>query len=306
MGDGMELRDIEIFLALADELHFGRTGERLRLSQSRVTRAIQKMERQIGGPLFDRTSRSVHLTALGRQLRDELGPAHTGLVTAVARARERAARPQGRLRIGLWSLPSGGDFLLDIVRVFRERHPGQQVELVASGALCQLDELRASRLDMLVLWLPVTEPDLVVGPVLSTQQRVARTSVHHPLAAREVITLEDLAEHEVVSFHGVPESSLHALAPTHTPAGRPIRRCGAVRDQVELTNLIALGGVVHAAVASVPRHSMHPDITYRPLHGLPPARSALVWHESTHNPNVRAFAKIAEKRLSAYGRAGDR
>jgi DNA-binding transcriptional LysR family regulator len=303
MGDGMELRDIEVFLALADELHFGRTGDRLRLSQSRVSRVIQKVERQIGGPLFDRTSRSVRLTALGVQLRDELGPAHAGLVAAVARARERASRPTGRLRIGLWSLPSGGDFLLDIVRGFRARHPGRQVELVASGALCQLDALRAGRLDMLVLWLPVTEPDLVVGPVLSTQQRVVRMSVHHPLAVREVITVEDLAEHEVVSFHGVPKSSLHALAPARTPAGRPIRRRGAVRDQVELTNLIALGAVVHAAVASVPSHSMHPDITHRPLHGLPPARSALVWHESTRNPSVRAFAEIAEK-LPETRRAG--
>jgi hypothetical protein len=70
-----------------------------------------------------------------------------------------------------------------------------------------------------------------------------------------------------------------------------------VRDQLELTNLIALGEVVHAAVASVPRHSVHPDITHRPLHGLPPARSALVWHESTSNPGVRAFAEIAEELL---------
>jgi DNA-binding transcriptional LysR family regulator len=58
----MELRDIEIFLALAEELHFGRTAERLHVSQARVSQAIKKQERRIGGTLFERSSRQVRLT----------------------------------------------------------------------------------------------------------------------------------------------------------------------------------------------------------------------------------------------------
>ncbi|MFD0853538.1 LysR family transcriptional regulator, partial [Actinomadura adrarensis] len=75
----MELRDIEIFLTLAEELHFGRTATRLRISPARVTQAIQKQERHIGGPLFERTSRTVRLTPLGSQLRDDLRPVYAGL-----------------------------------------------------------------------------------------------------------------------------------------------------------------------------------------------------------------------------------
>jgi DNA-binding transcriptional LysR family regulator len=305
MGDAsVELRGIEVFLTLSEELHFGRTAERLRLSQSRVTRVIQMMERQIGGTLFERTSRSVALTALGVQFRDELAPAFSGIGRAVAHARERATGAIGRLRIGLWSLPSGGDRLLDIVRAFRQRHPGCHVELVGSSGLRQLEALRRGHLDMLVLWLPVHEPDLVVGPVLSMQERVVRMSVHHPLAAREVVTLEDLARYEVVSFYGVPESGLTSLAPARAPSGRRIRRRGEVRDQLELTNLIALGEVVHAAVASVPRHTAHPEITHRPLHGLPPAQSALVRHESTRNTFARTFAEIAAEHVLAASASG--
>jgi DNA-binding transcriptional LysR family regulator len=296
-GAPVELRDIEVFLTLAAELHFRRTAERLRLSQSRVTRVVQAMERKIGGPLFLRTSRSVVLTDLGAQLRDELAPAYAGIGRAIAHARERAGTPVGLLRIGLWSLPSGGDSLLDIVRSFRRRHPGLQVELVGSGSMRQLEALRDGKVDMLVLWLPVDEPDLVVGPVLSTQERVVRVSAHHRLSALEVVTPDDLADHEVVSFHGVPQRSLEALVPTRTPGGRLIRRRGEVRDQIELTNHIVLDGLVHVAVASSAYHGAHPEIVHRPLRGLPPARSALVWHGSTQNTAVAVFAEIAREHL---------
>lgn len=84
----MELRDIEIFLTLAEELHFGRTAERLHISQSRVSQSIKKQERRLGAVLFDRTSRVVRLTSLGEQLRDDLLPVQREL----RRIMERAAR----------------------------------------------------------------------------------------------------------------------------------------------------------------------------------------------------------------------
>jgi len=75
MGSSVELREVEIFLTLAEEQHFGRTAERLTLSQARVSQAIQTLERKLGGKLFDRTSRSVRLTALGESVRRHRRPA---------------------------------------------------------------------------------------------------------------------------------------------------------------------------------------------------------------------------------------
>jgi hypothetical protein len=150
-----------------------------------------------------------------------------------------------------------------------------------------------------VLWLPTAEPDLVVGPILSRQDRIVALSAHHPLATRDVITVEDLADHDVVSFHGVPESSLHSLVPERTPTGRPIPRRAAVRDQAELTHLVALGDAVHATVASVPRYRSHPDIHYRPLQGLPPAESALVWRRGAESPALQAFVDLANELVPA-------
>ena len=98
----MELRDIEIFLTLAEELHFGRTAERLHVSAPRVSQAIAKQERRIGAPLFERTSRRVTLTPLGEQLRADLEAGYRRILEGVAEAyRERrdevsgvAARPR--------------------------------------------------------------------------------------------------------------------------------------------------------------------------------------------------------------------
>ncbi|WP_030443581.1 LysR family transcriptional regulator [Actinoplanes subtropicus] len=90
----MELRDIEIFLTLAEELHFGRTAERLRVSSARVSQSIKQQERRIGGALFERTSRSVRLTPLGRRFRDRLDAGYreiaAGLDEAATIARDSA------------------------------------------------------------------------------------------------------------------------------------------------------------------------------------------------------------------------
>ena len=84
----MELRDIEIFLTLAEELHFGRTAERLRISQARVSQSIKQQERRIGGALFERTSRSVRLTP------PSVSGSATGSTPATARSRQASMKPR--------------------------------------------------------------------------------------------------------------------------------------------------------------------------------------------------------------------
>lgn len=98
----MELRDIEIFLTLAEELHFGRTAERLHVSQARVSQAIAKQERRLGVVLFDRTSRRVALTPVGRRLREDLQQAVDLLREGLARAEAAGARTRRTLRLGVF------------------------------------------------------------------------------------------------------------------------------------------------------------------------------------------------------------
>src|SRR5258708_947955 len=91
----IELRELRLFLVLAEELHFGRTAERLGLTTSRASQALRALERKLGGRrLFDRTSRVVTLTAAGHALHDELAPIVTGLDNTLTRARA-GGRPGG-------------------------------------------------------------------------------------------------------------------------------------------------------------------------------------------------------------------
>jgi DNA-binding transcriptional LysR family regulator len=95
----VELRDIEIFLTLAEELHFGRAAERLHVSQARISQAVNQQERRLGGARFDRSNRrQIRLTPLGRQLRDDLQPIYAGLHDSLERARlePKASTPCSR------------------------------------------------------------------------------------------------------------------------------------------------------------------------------------------------------------------
>ena len=94
------MAQVEAFLALADELHFGRAAERLHVSQPRVSRLIASLERQAGGKLFERTSRKVTLTPLGQQFQAELQPGHEQMRAALDHARRSTRATAGHLRLG--------------------------------------------------------------------------------------------------------------------------------------------------------------------------------------------------------------
>jgi DNA-binding transcriptional LysR family regulator len=290
----MELREIEVFLVLADELHFRRAAARLFLSQSRVSQLVRGLEERLGGKLFDRSSRQVRLTPLGEQFRDHVRPAFDALRAAVDVVRRGAAGIAGDLQLGLWSLPSGGPRLPQILSEFHRRHAECRVTVTETAQLRQLAELRSGTIDLLVLWLPVDDPDLTVGPTLTRESRVVEMAVDHPLATRGAVTLEDLGDYAVPSFFGVPAESLLALVPSHTPNGRPIRRHEPdVRSRTEMLQLVIAGDVVHPCAGSVPLYYQHPGVTYRPLNGLAPVRSALVWSTARETPAIRAFADVA-------------
>src|SRR5512132_1935602 len=105
----------EAFLAVAEELHFGRAAERLHVSQPRVSRVIAALEREVGGVLFERTSRRVRLTPLGSRLRAGWQLGFAQIRAALDDARAAARQPAGVLRIGFTST-TGGDALTDLVR----------------------------------------------------------------------------------------------------------------------------------------------------------------------------------------------
>ncbi len=286
----VELRELTLFLVLAEELHFGRTAERLGLTTSRASQTLRALERKLGGRrLFNRTSRVVTLTEAGQALHDELAPIVAGLDDTLTRARVRASGP-GLIRVGILNAATGSLVLNEAVKLYEATHEGAAVQLVATPLNDRLGPLRRREVDLTVTRLPLNQPDIVIGPLLSQGDvRVVMVALDHPLAGRQLVSVEDFADYPVRRPADVPELA-EASCPTHTPSGRQIVPADIhIADVSELLLLIAQGRLVHPTVAPFAEHFRHPGITIIPIHDLPPSSTALAWLKGYQHPARDTF-----------------
>src|SRR2546421_1856673 len=301
MWQAIELREVGVFLVLAQELDFGRTAERLNLPQSGVSQTLRTLETRLGDRLVDRTSRSVTLTPAGERLRAEIDPAYAQLLDVLerfARARDALA---GVVRLGVTYPAAASPDLLRAIDAFEARHPESSVEILELPFRDRLRPLRRGEIDLMVLRLPVEQPDIEVGPVVRLEARVLAVARDHPLAARESISIEEVAEHCVVDVSDLgPREIGAAFVPDVTPAGRPIPRLAAtVHDFTDLVLLIARGRAVQPTVASAAPRFAHPDVICLPIADLPPSGTALAWRRGSSDARLQAFLDVAREFLPA-------
>ena len=291
-----------MFIALAEERHFGRTGARLHLTPSRVSQVVRGLESRLGGRLFDRTSRSVSLTPLGRRLLDRVRPAWEDLEEALEQARREAGGIAGTLRIGMHLRVNGGPRLGEIIRAFEARHPACQVDcLDMDPGGPELDWLRQGDADLVAIRLPVSDPQACTGPVLSCDARAVAVAADHPLADEESVCLDDLAGDRVCFIPGMRAELLDDLLPPRTPGGHALRRA-AVRSNGEALTRTALGETVYLATQAVFDYVSHPGLVMLPVRDLPPTRTALAWLAGNRIPAAAAFTEVAsEVLLKALG-----
>ncbi|MEU9030662.1 LysR family transcriptional regulator [Streptomyces sp. NPDC048383] len=287
----MDIRDIEIFLTLSEELHFGRTADRLRVSVARVSQAIKKQERGVGAELFERTSRSVRLTTVGEQLRADLRPIYQGLSESLERARLTAQGKTGVLRIGV--LSSNAYELRPYWQAFRARCPKWGLQIRSVPFPTPFEPLRTREIDVLVSWLPVEEPDLTVGPVLFTEPRVMVVEPDHELAGARSVSAEAFGDHGVLKGpDSLPDYWEDAFSPFCTPSGRPIERRIVVPSLEDLFTIVGTGQAVTVLAAHVTRFHARPDIVYLPVHDGPCLRWGLVWSSALESDPIRTLAQV--------------
>ncbi|MEV0145605.1 MULTISPECIES: LysR family transcriptional regulator [unclassified Nonomuraea] len=287
----MEIRDIEIFLTLAEELHFGRAAARLHVSQARVSQAIREQERRIGGALFDRSNRRhVQLTPLGRQLRDDLRPVYAGLRDSLERARLAARGTTAVLRVGM--MPLNVHDLRPYWDTFRARHPTWELRISHPTFDDLFGRLRRGEFDVLVAWLPAEEPDLTVSPVLFAESRVLGVAPGHELAGHTSISLETVSDFLHPDIESRPDYWLDAYVPPHTRKGRVIERGPLVRNPAEIFTRIGMGEIVTLFPEHMTRYWVRPDVVYVPVHDLTALPYALVWRSDIENDLIRALAQI--------------
>ncbi|MFE6334232.1 LysR family transcriptional regulator [Streptomyces sp. NPDC057798] len=284
----MELRDIEIFLVLAEELHFGRTAQRLHVSQARVSQAIKKQERRIGAELFTRTSRTVYLTEVGRQFRDDLQPVYTGLHDSLERARLAARGITSQLRVS--TMPFNVVDLHPYWKAFRARNPQCELQIRPAPFSNLFGRLRAGEMDVVVAWLPVEEPDFTVGPHLCTDSRVLAVAADHGLAGRDSVPLELFADFPHATAPEMPDYWEDSYLPFHTPRGRTIERIQPAANADELINLVGTGEIIHGFPSHVTTYWGMPNVRWLPIPDLSAMTFALVWRTDAENDLIRALA----------------
>lgn len=288
----MDLIAIDAFLKLATELHFGRTAERLGLPQPRVSRIVRGLENEVGGALFERTSRRVSLTPLGAHLQDSLSKPYAELKTAFNEARDKARGVDGVLRIGALATTTG-PALTRLMEAFQRRVPNCRLLLSEVESFDPYRTLRASKVDVLVTWLAIDEPDMVAGPVLDLLPRVVIVAARHPLAKRSSVSIEDIADYGVPWAEApFPAALMDVLNPQATPSGKSIQRIHPVKSMIEIAQAVASGTVVHITLDGLALFQ-RPDIVSIPVRDMPPLPLGLVWRQADENQRIRALAKAA-------------
>ncbi|MEU6850244.1 LysR family transcriptional regulator [Actinacidiphila alni] len=289
----MERYEMETFLTLAEELHFGRTAMRLRVTTARVSQVISGLERRVGAPLFERTSRSVALTPIGRRLHDDLRPAFERLEAALATAVAEGRGVTGLLRVGFVGA-AAGRLLVRATDRFRTRHPGCEVEISEVRMAEALERLRADALELLIACLPLSGPDLANGPVLLSEPRMLAVPAGHPFARRGSVSVEDLAHADVLQAPcSLPDHWREPGSPRLTPAGLAIPLGRTAATFPEILALVGAGEGVFPVGAHVTRSPTPPDVTYVPFHDTPPLDWGPVWRTSRATARIRAFTEAA-------------
>lgn len=289
----MTFTQLEIFVMVAEMRGFTAAALRLGISQSAVSHAIRSLEQEFDGQLVERQQAAVDVTDLGRRLllraREILGLAEAMRQdAAVARGLN-----QGLLRIGSFGPTSSLKLLPAILKVFRARHPGIEVQIDEGPDAAVIQWVADRRVDVGFAVLPDDRFDTV--PLIEDQLS-ALLQRDHPLAAKRSVTLEELASLPFI----MPEQGCSALVePLFANAGLAPRVRYRMSQMVTVLGLVDNGdGVTVMPELALP-HALaetHPRIVARPLRPMARRRVGLIYRSLAHAaPAAQAFAEIARQ-----------
>jgi DNA-binding transcriptional LysR family regulator len=292
----VEFRHFRYFVALAEELHFGRAAQRLQISQPPLSQQIAALEKEIGVSLLRRTSRSVELTEAGRRFLAEAREALAQADQAVDLARRAARGDVGRLQVGF--VPVCG-VMPRAIRRFMQRHPDVRVTLRSMPSAEQLDCVQRGSLDVGFVHLPIAVSGVKSEPVESHALMVALPT-RHRLTRQRTVAWRAL---EGEPFIGFPRSSAPGA---HDALMSHLREAGLVPNVVhETDSILARLRMVGAGmgISLLPAYASHfnrPGVTMRPL-GAPrvSAHIGLVHCPAHETPALARFLGVVREAAEA-------
>jgi DNA-binding transcriptional LysR family regulator len=282
----MDFRQLEMFVAVAENLSFTLAGEHLRVAQSAISRKIKLLEDELGEPLFKRVSRRVYLTPAGEVMLRYARRIFQDLRNAQLEVSELSSMNRGVVRIGS-GMTACMYLLPPVLEKFRTRFPNIETKVTTGSAEAMLGLIRSHQIDLGVLTLPVPAADLRVIP-FTTEKMVVVTSPRHPtLARRRSLKARELAEHPLILFsRGAATRTLledfFARAGIHPRIAMESESVATIKPLVQ----IDLG------VSILPQRAVAADTARKQLHALTISdyeltrEIGLVFYDSDYQPRA--------------------
>jgi DNA-binding transcriptional LysR family regulator len=295
------------FIAVAEELHFGRAAVRLHMTQPPLTQAIAHLEQLLGVRLFERTKRSVQLTAAGAVLLPEARELLARARALPVHARAAAHGELGRLRLAFVSTVGFG-LLPQWVRAFRALYPQVEFELIEATGDVQARALERGEADAgFMLHSPGFAPAGLAHLRISREPLVLALPDKHPLAGTRGLPLAAVMEEPLVIFPRRIVPSLHdaIFGMYHAGGAMPKVAQEAIQMQT-IVNLVSAGLGVAWVPESV-QQFQRPGVIYRHVGGkqaqqVPGCETSLVWPVGSPKPTLERFVEFARQQVRAVAR----
>ncbi|MGW0762420.1 LysR family transcriptional regulator [Streptomyces sp. NPDC002814] len=299
--EGLDVRELRYFVAVAEELNFSRAAKRLGMAQPPLSRAISLMERRLGADLFDRNTHRVALTDFGTNMLDEARFA-LDVLAGVTRRAHRAALAAPTLVVTAKPGIATG-MLQRIVDAYTALPGAARVEVVVSGYRDQADMVRDGRADVALLSSYFDQRGLDVEP-LTAERRVAALPAGHPLARHDELRCRDLEDEPVPHWPRMTPAEhaywsgrdgTAARYPSSVPGTEAAPPGPLVSDPSQLIEVVALGQAVALIPQSLAEANPRTDIAYRPVTDATPYTIAIAWFEGSRRQHVAQFVHTATR-----------
>lgn len=295
----MDVKHIRAFLIVAEELHFGRAAERLHMTQPPVSRLIRNLEQDMSAQLFERSTRTVRLTAAGEAL---VEPARNILISyQLANAAVEAAGKGevGHLRLGFTGIATH-TLVGRLSKLVRNTHPGIHLSLQSSSfALPAMDNVTDGTFDLAFGHWPFV-PQAVETRTLAQESLVVALPKGHRLSGRESVSMKELETEDFITLPPNPGSTtierLYALCQA---AGFSPSVAQVAPDTWTILSLVGAEFGCSVTVSSVPRNITFPNVVFIPLEDPQgPFPLLMAWRRDNDNPALHEVLRLAAKLFS--------
>lgn len=290
----MELRQVRYFLAVAEELNFGRAAVRLQIAQPPLSRQIRQLEEELGVQLFYRTKRRVELTEAGQAFLKETRQILAQVEQSV-QVVQRASRGEiGRLIVGFEG-SSTYDVIPISLKVYRQRFPEVELVVYAMTTEEQIQALLEGRIGLGFVVSPLNDKRLVIEIILR-EPLILAIPESHPLAARSEVWVRELASEPFIMFQHNRGCGLYNQVIAVCQRANFIPRVIQEADEMQVMLGFVAADMGIALLSASVQHFQRPGVVYRPLQlSTPKATLAVAWRRDVQSAVLQSFIEVVRE-----------